>query len=168
MLAAGFVAAYFKGVLGLPFAGDNAPVCAIILLMGAVGIGCSALRRWKDVNWLATHVVRIGLLGTVIGLIIAFSVAGAAGNAADVKPLIAQVIAGMYVSLYATLLGIGTNLWLKLNMKLLGNDSEHNLISPKRMKKLMDTAMADCKSGSGSKSVPQSKSAGSSGRSHGA
>ena len=27
---------------------------------------------------------------------------------------------GMYVSLYATLLGIATNLWLKINLRLLG------------------------------------------------
>jgi len=35
--------------------------------------------------------------------------------------MIASVVDGMYVSLYATLLGIATNLWLKINLRLLGN-----------------------------------------------
>jgi hypothetical protein len=84
---------------------------------------CVFLQRWSDVEWLATHVVRIGLLGTVIGLIIAFSAAKAGGSAdpSAIKPMIAAVVDGMYVSLYATLLGIATNLWLKINLRLLGH-----------------------------------------------
>ena len=35
--------------------------------------------------------------------------------------MIASVIDGMYVSLYATLFGISVNLWLKINLRLLGN-----------------------------------------------
>ena len=35
--------------------------------------------------------------------------------------MIAAVVDGMYVSLYATLLGIATNLWLKINLRLLGH-----------------------------------------------
>ena len=35
--------------------------------------------------------------------------------------MIAAVVSGMYVSLYATLLGIATNLWLKINLRLLGD-----------------------------------------------
>ena len=74
-------------------------------------------------KWLAVHVVRLGLLGTVVGLIIAFSAAKSGGSADpnEIRTMIATVIDGMYVSLYATLLGIGTNLWLKINLRLLGN-----------------------------------------------
>jgi hypothetical protein len=35
--------------------------------------------------------------------------------------MIASVVDGMYVSLYATLLGIAVNLWLKINLRLLGD-----------------------------------------------
>ena len=91
--------------------------------VAGLGILCVFLQRWRDVEWLATHVVRIGLLGTVVGLIIAFSAAKAGGSADpnEVKPMIAAVVDGMYVSLYATLLGIATNLWLKINLRLLGH-----------------------------------------------
>ena len=93
------------------------------MAIAALGVLCVFLQRWRDVEWLATHVVRIGLLGTVIGLIIAFS-AAKSGGAADpdaIRPMIAAVVDGMYVSLYATLLGIATNLWLKINLRLLGH-----------------------------------------------
>ena len=114
---------WIAGLAGKPFEGNNGPLCWIIIGMGVLGIGCVFMQRWNDVQWLATHVVRIGLLGTVVGLIIAFSAAGQGGSANpdEIKPMIAAVVNGMYVSLYATLLGIGTNLWLKVNLRLLGN-----------------------------------------------
>ena len=120
---AGLVALWTSGFAGKPFEGSNAPLCWLIVGMGALGLACVSLRRWRDVQWIATHVVRIGLLGTVIGLIVAFSAAreGASAEAEQVKTMIGAVVSGMYVSLYATLLGIGTNLWLKVNLRLLGD-----------------------------------------------
>ncbi len=121
--AAVVVGLWIAGLAGKPFEGDNGPICWIIIGMGVLGIACVFMQRWKDVQWLATHVVRIGLLGTVVGLIIAFSAAAQGGstNPDEIKPMISAVVNGMYVSLYATLLGIGTNLWLKINLRLLGN-----------------------------------------------
>jgi hypothetical protein len=120
---AGIAGLWVAGIAGKPFVGDNAFLCWLIAAIGALGILCVFLRRWRDVDWLATHVVRIGLLGTVVGLIVAFSAARAGGSADPntIRPMIASVIDGMYVALYATLLGIATNLWLKINLRLLGN-----------------------------------------------
>ena len=121
--AAGIIGLWIAGIAGKPFEGDNAFLCWLIMGIAALGILCVFLQRWRDVEWLATHVVRIGLLGTVVGLIIAFSAAKAGGSADpnEVKPMIAAVVDGMYVSLYSTLLGIATNLWLKINLRLLGH-----------------------------------------------
>jgi hypothetical protein len=119
-----FLAAlWFAGLAQKPFEGDNAFLCWLIVAMAALGVACVFMQRWNDVQWIATHVVRIGLLGTVVGLIVAFSAATAGGptDPSAVKPMIAAVVSGMYVALYATLLGIGTNLWLKINLRLLGN-----------------------------------------------
>jgi hypothetical protein len=119
---AGIAGLWTAGLAGKPFEGENAILCWLIVGMGVLGIACVFRRRWNDVQWLATHVVRIGLLGTVIGLIIAFAAAKAGGSTdpSEIKPMISAVVEGMYVSLYATLLGIGTNLWLKINLRLLG------------------------------------------------
>ncbi|RUW85587.1 MotA/TolQ/ExbB proton channel family protein [Mesorhizobium sp. M1E.F.Ca.ET.063.01.1.1] len=121
--AAGIVGLWAVGIAGKPFAGNNAFLCWLIAAVGALGVLCVFLRRWHDVDWLATHVVRIGLLGTVVGLIVAFSAARTGGTADPnaVRSMIGSVIDGMYVALYATLLGIATNLWLKINLRLLGN-----------------------------------------------
>jgi hypothetical protein len=125
---AGIAALWIAGVAQKPFQGDNAFLCWLIAAIGALGILCVFLRRWNDVEWLATHVVRIGLLGTVIGLIVAFSAARLGGSADpnEIRAMISSVIDGMYVSLYATLLGIATNLWLKINLRLLGPSDGRN------------------------------------------
>jgi hypothetical protein len=122
--AAFIMGLWIAGLAGKPFDGESAPVCWIILGIGALGLVCVFTQRWRDVQWIATHVVRIGLLGTVVGLIIAFSAAadGGSSNPDEIKPMISAVVSGMYVSLYATLLGIAVNLWLKVNLRLLGND----------------------------------------------
>jgi hypothetical protein len=122
-IGASFVTAlWIAGVASRPFEGATAALCWIIVAVGGVGVLCTLLRRWRDVQWIATHVVRIGLLGTVVGLIIAFSAARDSGgiDVNGVKTMISAVVDGMYVSLYATLLGIGINLWLKINLRLLG------------------------------------------------
>jgi MotA/TolQ/ExbB proton channel family len=120
--AAGVVALWIAGLATKPFEA-NGVLAALILGIGLLGIGCVFLQRWRDVQWIATHVVRIGLLGTVIGLIAAFaSVRGGGSNDPNqIREMITAVVDGMYVSLYATLLGIGCNLWLKVNLRLLGN-----------------------------------------------
>jgi MotA/TolQ/ExbB proton channel family protein len=123
-IGASFVTAlWIAGVASRPFEGATAALCWIIVAVGSIGVLCALLQRWSDVQWVATHVVRIGLLGTVVGLIIAFSAARDSGgtDVNGVKAMITAVVDGMYVSLYATLLGIGINLWLKINLRLLGN-----------------------------------------------
>ncbi|KAA3451604.1 hypothetical protein C7I87_06215 [Mesorhizobium sp. SARCC-RB16n] len=109
--AAGIVGLWVAGIAGKAFAGNNAFLCWLIAAIGALGILCIFLQRWRDVDW---------LLGTVVGLIVAFSAARAGGSADPnaIRPMIASVIDGMYVALYATLLGIITNQRLKINLRL--------------------------------------------------
>jgi hypothetical protein len=119
---AGIAALWISGLAAKPFE-TNGILAVLILGIGLIGVACVFLQRWRDVQWIATHVVRIGLLGTVIGLIAAFSSVrgGASNDPNQIREMIAAVVDGMYISLYATLLGIACNLWLKINLRLLGN-----------------------------------------------
>src|SRR5262249_60781682 len=65
--AAVVVGLWTAGIAGKPFEGDNAFLCWVIVGMGVLGIGGVFTQRWKDVQWLATHVVRSGRVGTAVG-----------------------------------------------------------------------------------------------------
>jgi hypothetical protein len=120
VLLAGIAVLWFFGLLSKPFTGANGLLCGFIFAVGILALLCILFRRFADAEWLAVHVIRLGLLGTVIGLIMAFSVVGGSNfDAESIRAVISSIISGMYVALYATLAGVGVNLWIKINIKLL-------------------------------------------------
>ncbi len=112
---------WMGGLAQLPFQSNPVMTSAIAAFLG-VGLIAALFQDWKDVKWVATHVVRVGLLGTVIGLLIAFSSAksGSSGDPNQIRAMIGTVVEGMYIALFATLFGVASNIWLKINMRLLG------------------------------------------------
>lgn len=90
------------------------------------GILASSLRlkltqRIAVVRHVAGSLVLLGLIGTVIGFIIALSGVHP-DQAADVKaisPMISTLIAGMSTALYTTLVGSVLNIWLMVNYHVL-------------------------------------------------
>ena len=93
---------------------------------GARAIVASTLRlRLADwiavIRHFANALVLLGLIGTVIGFVIALSGVDPA-TASDIKsisPMISELLAGMAVALYTTLAGAVLNLWLMINHRLL-------------------------------------------------
>ncbi len=73
------------------------------------------------VRQVANILVFLGLIGTVIGFIIALSGidAKSAADASNVAGMIGRLISGMSVALYTTLLGAMLNLWLTINYRML-------------------------------------------------
>lgn len=69
----------------------------------------------------ANSLVLLGLIGTVVGFIIALSGVdpSAAGQFDAIAPMVAQLIRGMSVALYTTLVGAVLHLWLKVNYYIL-------------------------------------------------
>lgn len=70
---------------------------------------------------IANSLVLLGLIGTVLGFIIALSGVDPE-NAADlsnVAPMVSTLIAGMSTALYTTLVGAVLNMWLMANHQLL-------------------------------------------------
>jgi MotA/TolQ/ExbB proton channel family len=93
---------------------------------GSRAISASALRV-KIGNWIvvvrhmANSLVLLGLIGTVLGFIIALSGVDPA-TAQDVRaitPMVTDLIRGMSVALYTTLVGSVLNLWLTVNYRIL-------------------------------------------------
>ncbi len=78
-------------------------------------------QRISAVRHVAGSLVLLGLIGTVIGFIIALSGVDPA-QAADVKsiaPMVSTMIEGMSTALFTTLVGGVLNLWLMVNYRLL-------------------------------------------------
>jgi hypothetical protein len=115
------VAASLAGYGAAPFAGANAPLCWMIVAATLAGLTCIYLERWSDAVWIARNITKLALVGTVIGFILALSGVAQfrAGDQSSVAPMMGAVFTGMGVSLYATLLGLIGNLWLRLNLRLL-------------------------------------------------
>ena len=93
---------------------------------GARSIVASTLRlRLSDwiavVRHFANSLVLLGLIGTVIGFIIALSGVDpdAVSDIKSISPMVSQLLAGMAVALYTTLAGATLNLWLMINHRLL-------------------------------------------------
>lgn len=89
-------------------------------------ISASALRlrlgaRIGSIRHIANSLVFLGLIGTVIGFIIALSGvnAQAAADVESIAPMVTTLIGGMSVALYTTLVGAILNVWLMINYRLL-------------------------------------------------
>ncbi|MEQ8394410.1 MotA/TolQ/ExbB proton channel family protein [Thalassobaculum sp.] len=95
---------------------------------GSRNLAASTLRiRVTDyiavIRHIAASLVLLGLIGTVVGFIVALSGVDPA-KAADVSsmtPMVATLIQGMSVALYTTLAGAVANLWLTVNYRLVAS-----------------------------------------------
>ena len=73
------------------------------------------------VKHVANSLVLLGLIGTVVGFIIALSGVDPekASNFDSISPMVSTLIQGMSTALYTTLVGAVLNLWLMINYRML-------------------------------------------------
>ena len=97
-------------------AGDSRAIAAS-MLRDKLGSRLQAVRQ------IASTLVLLGLIGTVVGFIIALSGIRpeSAGDVKSVAPMISTLISGMSVALYTTLVGALLNIWLMVNYQLLAS-----------------------------------------------
>lgn len=88
----------------------------------AARLKLSLTARIAPIRHIADSLVLLGLIGTVVGFIIALSGVdpSAAGDVNAIAPMVAELIHGMSVALYTTLVGSVLHLWLKVNALVLG------------------------------------------------
>lgn len=77
--------------------------------------------RVEPIRQVSDTLVFLGLIGTVIGFIIALSGVkpSAAGDIGAIQPMVSTLIDGMSVALYTTLAGAVTSIWLRANYRML-------------------------------------------------
>jgi biopolymer transport protein ExbB/TolQ len=77
--------------------------------------------RIVPVKHIANSLVLLGLIGTVIGFIVALSGVepDAAADVSAIGPMISTLIDGMAIALYTTLVGSLLHVWLMVNVRLL-------------------------------------------------
>ena len=78
-------------------------------------------QRITLVRHVAASLVFLGLIGTVVGFIIALSGVDpdSAGDAEAITPMVASLVRGMSTALVTTLVGSVLNLWLMANYQVL-------------------------------------------------
>ncbi len=83
--------------------------------------------RVANVRHVANSLVFLGLIGTVIGFIIALSGVDPAAvtDVENVAPMVSTLISGMAVALYTTLVGAVLYVWLFINYRILATGAVH-------------------------------------------
>ena len=79
------------------------------------------------VGHIANMLVFLGLIGTVIGFIVALSSIDpeVTGNIKQVAPMVSSLIDGMGIALYTTLVGAVLHIWLIVNHRMLATGTLH-------------------------------------------
>lgn len=102
--------------------GDSSRLSVMIAALFVYGmVMCFIPGPKNTVKWVASALVKLGLLGTVLGFIQALSGIrlDAVGDASTIGPMVAALISGLGTALYTTLVGAALNLWLSLNLRII-------------------------------------------------
>jgi len=94
--------------------------------MGSASMGAMRMRiaqRIAAIRHIANTLVLLGLIGTVLGFIIALSGVDPTGasDVSAIAPMVSTLIQGMSTALYTTLIGSILNVWLMANYQLLSS-----------------------------------------------
>ena len=95
----------------------------------AAALRLKLLHRITPVRHMASTLVMLGLIGTIVGFIIALSGVNQAAvtDAAAIGPMVATLLHGMAMALYKTLVGSVLNVWLMVDYRLLEAGATHVL-----------------------------------------
>lgn len=112
------VASFMRGIRGR--GGETRAALATALRMRLA-------HRLAPIRHMASSLVLIGLIGTIIGFIIALSAVdpAAATDPSLIGPMVATLLRGMSMALFKTLIGSILNVWLMVNYRLLEGGAAH-------------------------------------------
>ena len=110
-------AAWHHGFLGPIYDSDQTYLTWVISAGLVLGLMMVALGRDRDAKFISWSLVTLGLIGTVVGFVIALRGVSpdAAGTVEAIGPMVGGLVSGMGVALHPTLLGAGCGLWVEAN-----------------------------------------------------
>ena len=112
------VASFMRGIRGR--GGETRAALATALRL-------KLAHRLAPIRHMAGSLVLIGLIGTIIGFIIALSAVdpAAATDPSLIGPMVATLLRGMSMALFKTLIGSILNVWLMVSYRLLEGGAAH-------------------------------------------
>lgn len=116
----GKIVSFMFGIAGR--GGDTRQALATVLRL-------KLAHRIAPVRHIASTLVLLGLIGTIVGFVIALSGVNqdAVGDATAIGPMVATLLHGMAMALYKTLVGSVLNVWLMVDYRLLEGGAVHVL-----------------------------------------
>lgn len=114
LFAAGWIVGWITHLIDA----DQSYLTWVILALLCVALGLVALGRDRDAIWLGGHLFNIGLLGTLIGFVIAFSGVEIGQGFESDSAAAEQLTHGVLTALGTTVFGLVANIWVSLNVRL--------------------------------------------------
>ena len=125
VLVAGLVAVALSGYLVKPFEAESRWFAIFVVSVGAMGLCLVAFKRLSDAAWLADKLVRIAVIGMQVGILVALATVSQSILAGgDVTQVAALFLGNIGIAFYVSLCALISNLWLELNLRLLGYNEE--------------------------------------------
>jgi len=113
--------ATFQGWLQYIYLGDITQLSILISTLSLFGLYLVYKKKWDEISFVANSHVVLGLIGTIIGIVIALKGVDpeAITDPSKAVLMITSLIKGISVAIHTTLVGTVGYFWLTLNVHLL-------------------------------------------------
>jgi hypothetical protein len=103
-----------QGLIQTVWEGDQTHLSAVIFAIFLAGLISAAFNRHGFARFVERRLVLLGLIGTVIGFVIALAGVdpATAGDIDQITGMVAGLISGLGTAMYTTLVGAVGSLWL--------------------------------------------------------
>jgi hypothetical protein len=111
-----FGLAWLQGWPQLIWEGDLTKISALIGVVFIAGYILAFLEKWRAVKFISVQILKLGLIGTLIGIAIAVEslVVGETTDHEGIKTMMVLMAGGLKTALYTTIVGALGNLWLNI------------------------------------------------------
>jgi hypothetical protein len=121
VLGAALIALWLSGYVKITFGIEGYVVAGIVSLYGLLGLFMVAIRRLADAKWMANMIVRIGIAGMQLCVIVGLlAMAKSMLSGGELAQAGAILIGTMAVALCVSLLALFSHIWIEHSLRLLG------------------------------------------------